>query len=38
MGETLVWSVGMVKGKKLDGTPYVNRTKFHELIKKEVDL
>ena len=38
MGDTLLWSVGMVKGKKLDGTPYINRTKIHELIKKEVDL
>jgi hypothetical protein len=38
MGDTLLWSVGMVKGKKGDGIPYINRTKIHELIKKEVDL
>jgi len=38
MGETLLWSIGMAKGKKLDGTTYVNRTKFQELIKKEKDL
>lgn len=38
MGDYLLWSVGMVKGKKSDGTPYLNRTKIHELIKKEVEL
>lgn len=38
MGDALLWSVGMVKGKKSDGTPYINRTKIHELIKKELDL
>lgn len=38
MGDTLLWSVGLVKGKKLNGTPYINRTKIHELIKNEVEL
>jgi len=38
MGDALLWSVGMVKGEKSDGTPYINRTKIHELIKNEVDL
>jgi hypothetical protein len=38
MGDSLLWSVGMVKGKKADGKPYINRTKIHELIKKEVEL
>jgi len=38
MGDSLLWSVGSVKGKDFNGTPYLNRTKIHELIKKEVDL
>jgi len=38
MGDSLLWSVGVVKGRKSDGTPYINRTKIHELIKHEVDL
>ena len=38
IGESLLWSVGNVIGKKCNGTPYLNRTKIHELIKKEVDL
>ena len=38
MGDTLLWSVGMVKGEKADGTPYINRTKIHELVKDEVEL
>jgi hypothetical protein len=38
MGDSLLWSVGMIRGKKSDGTPYINRTKIHELIKNEVDL
>jgi len=38
MGDSLLWSVGDVKGKNINGTPYINRTKIHELIKKEVDL
>lgn len=38
MGDSLLWSVGNVKGKDFNGTPYLNRTKIHELIKKEVDL
>lgn len=28
----------MVKGEKADGTPYINRTKIHELVKDEVEL
>ena len=38
MGDSLLWSVGMVYGKRGDGTPYINRTKIHELIKKEIKL
>lgn len=38
MGDSLLWSVGMVKGKKFDGTPYINRTKIHEYIGEEVGL
>ncbi len=38
VGDSLLWSVGIVKGKDFNGTPYINRTKIHELIKKEVDL
>jgi len=38
LGDSLLWSVGSVKGKNFNGTPYLNRTKIHELIKKEVDL
>lgn len=34
MGPSLLWSVGLLKGKKADGTPYINRTKFHELLKE----
>ena len=36
MGEALLWSVGMLKGKNLEGVPYINRTVFHECVKKEV--
>ena len=38
MRDSLLWSVGSVKGKDFNGTPYFNRTKIHELIRKEVDL
>jgi len=38
MGDNLLWSIGSLKGENLDGTPYINRTKFHNLIKKEIDL
>ncbi len=38
MHDSLLWSVGSVKGKDFNGTPYFNRTKIHELIRKEVDL
>jgi len=36
MGPWLVWSVGSLKGQEADGTPYINRTKFYELLKDEV--
>lgn len=36
MGPSLLWSVGLLKGEKTDGTPYVNRTKLHELLKEEL--
>lgn len=36
MGPSLLWSVGLLKGKKADGTPYINRTKVHEILKDEV--
>lgn len=38
MGTSLLWSVGLLKGKKTDGTPYINRTKIHEYLKSEVKL
>jgi len=38
MGDSLLRSVGNVKGKDFNGTPYINRSKMHELIKKEVNL
>jgi hypothetical protein len=37
MGPWLLWSVGSMKGKKSDGTPYVNRTKIHECLKDEIE-
>lgn len=36
MGPSLLWSVGLLKGEKSNGTPYINRTKFHEVLKDEV--
>ena len=36
MGPSLLWSVGLLKGEKADGTPYINRTKVHEYLKDEV--
>ena len=36
MGPSLLWSVGLLKGEKADGTPYINRTKVHEILKDEV--
>jgi hypothetical protein len=36
MGPSLLWSVGLLKGEKADGTPYINRTKVHEYVKEEV--
>ena len=38
MGDSLLWSVGMVRGEKADGTPYINRTKIHDFIRKEIAL
>jgi hypothetical protein len=35
MGPSLLWSVGLLKGEKADGTPYINRTKFHEKLKED---
>ena len=35
MGPSLLWSVGLLKGEKADGTPYINRTKFHEILKED---
>ena len=35
MGPSLLWSVGLLKGEKADGTPYINRTKFHEILKQD---
>ena len=35
MGPSLLWSVGLVKGEKADGTPYINRTRFHEILKED---
>lgn len=37
MGPSLLWSVGLLKGKKSDGTPYINRTKIHECLKDEIE-
>jgi len=37
MGHTLLWSVGSLKGETADGTPYINRTKFHEILKEDFD-
>ena len=37
MGASLLWSVGSLKGKKSDGTPYINRTKIHECLKDEIE-
>jgi hypothetical protein len=37
MGTWLLKSTGPMKGKKKDGTPYLNRTKFHEALKLEID-
>jgi len=36
MGESLLWSVGMLKGENMDGVSYINRTVFHESVKIEV--
>jgi hypothetical protein len=36
MGPSLLWSVGLLKGEKADGTPYINRTKVHELLEDEI--
>ena len=36
MGPSLLWSVGLLKGEKMDGTPYINRTKVHEVLKDEL--
>lgn len=36
MGPSLLWSVGLLKGKKSDGTPYINRTRIHEVLKEEL--
>lgn len=36
MGPSLLWSVGLLKGEKTDGIPYINRTKLHEFLKNEV--
>lgn len=38
MGDSLLWSVGMVRGEKADGTPYINRTKIHDFIRQEIAL
>jgi len=38
MGDALLWSIGMVRGEKADGTPYINRTKIHDFIKRELAL
>jgi len=35
MGPSLLWSVGPLKGEKADGTPHINRTIFHEILKEE---
>ena len=35
MGPSLLWSAGLLKGEKADGTPYINRTKFHEILEEE---
>lgn len=36
MGNTLLWSIGMLKGKNGDGVSYINRTLFHESLKNEI--
>jgi hypothetical protein len=36
MGPSLLFSVGLLKGKKADGTPYINRTKVHEYLKDDI--
>ena len=36
MGPSLLWSVGLLKGEKADATPYINRTKVHEVLKDEL--
>lgn len=38
MGPSLLWSVGLLRGQKADGTPYINRTKFHEILKEDFEL
>ncbi len=35
MGPSLLWSVGLLKGERADGTPYINRTEFHEKLKED---
>ncbi len=37
MGPSLLWSIGLLKGEKADGIPYINRTKIHEYLKDEVE-
>lgn len=38
MGPWLLWSVGSIKGKRSDGTPYlINKAKMHECLKKEIE-
>lgn len=36
MGPSLLWSVGLLIGKRSDGVPYINRTNFHKILKDEV--
>lgn len=36
IGSYLIWSVGDLMGEKKNGTPYINRTKFHKQLKIEV--
>ncbi len=36
MGPSLLWSVGLLKGEKANGTPYINRTKVHKYLKDEI--
>ena len=36
MGPSLLWSVGLLKGEKAEGIPYVNRTKLHKILKENL--